>query len=229
MSEKRILIVDDEVDILNLVQFNLNNEGYFTETAETGEEALKIARTTAPHLIVLDLMLPGIDGLDVCRLLKNDKRTEDIPIIMLSAKGSEKDVIEGLEIGANDYVTKPFSPKMLMARIKAVLRGNKANASETENEIVVENMIINTDRRRVKVDNKRIDLTTTEFDILFFLIKHPGWVFTRSQIINSVKGTDYAVTDRSVDVQILNLRRKLGDIGEYVETGRGVGYRFKEL
>ncbi len=228
MNGKKILIVDDEINILNLVQYTLQQKGYIVETAKDGEFALKLARTSTPHLVLLDLMLPGIDGLDVCQLLKSDKRTEDIPIIILSAKGEERDIITGLELGASDYITKPFSPKMLVARVRAVLRGNTLQSSSSTKKVSVENMVIDIDRRRVKIGSKKIDLTTTEFDLLFFLVKHPGWVFTRSQIIDNVKGDSHIVTERSVDVQILNLRRKLGKMGNYIETVRGVGYRFKE-
>jgi len=230
MARERILVVDDEQDILELIRYNLSREGYQLDTVTTGEEALKIARDRHPDLIILDLMLPGIDGLDVCRLLKGETRTSGIPIIMLTAKGEDSDVVTGLELGAEDYMTKPFSPKVLIARVRNILRRKTRTAEEKEVKmVVIEEMKIDPSKHKVTVGKEDIDLTATEFALLMFLAKRPGWVFTRSQIINGVKGDDYPVTDRSVDVQILNLRKKLGAMGEYIETVRGVGYRFKEL
>ena len=230
MARERILVVDDEQDILELIRYNLSREGYQLDTVTTGEEALKIARDRHPDLIILDLMLPGIDGLDVCRLLKGETRTSAIPIIMLTAKGEDSDVVTGLELGAEDYMTKPFSPKVLIARVRNILRRKMRTAEEKEVKmVVIEDMKIDPSKHKVTVGKEDIDLTATEFALLMFLAKRPGWVFTRSQIINGVKGDDYPVTDRSVDVQILNLRKKLGAMGEYIETVRGVGYRFKEL
>ncbi len=230
MARERILVVDDEQDILELIRYNLSREGYQIETVTTGEEAIKVARDRHPDLIILDLMLPGIDGLDVCRLLKGETRTSDIPIIMLTAKGEESDVVAGLELGAEDYMTKPFSPKVLIARVRNILRRKTRSAEEKEVKIIViENMKIDPSKHKVTIGKEDIDLTATEFSLLLFLAKRPGWVFTRSQIITGVKGDDYPVTDRSVDVQILNLRKKLGKMGDYIETVRGVGYRFKEL
>ncbi len=230
MARERILVVDDEQDILELIRYNLSREGYQLDTVLSGEEALKIARDRHPDLIILDLMLPGIDGLDVCRLLKGETRTAGIPIIMLTAKGEDSDVVTGLELGAEDYMTKPFSPKVLIARVRNILRRKTRTAEEKEVKmVVIEDMKIDPSKHKVTVGKEDIDLTATEFALLMFLAKRPGWVFTRSQIINGVKGDDYPVTDRSVDVQILNLRKKLGTMGEYIETVRGVGYRFKEL
>lgn len=230
MARERILVVDDEQDILELIRYNLSREGYQLDTVLSGEEAIKIARDRHPDLIILDLMLPGIDGLDVCRLLKGESRTAGIPIIMLTAKGEDSDVVTGLELGAEDYMTKPFSPKVLIARVRNILRRRTRSAEEKEVKmVVIEDMKIDPSKHKVTVGKEDIDLTATEFALLMFLAKRPGWVFTRSQIINGVKGDDYPVTDRSVDVQILNLRKKLGKMGEYIETVRGVGYRFKEL
>lgn len=229
MTKERILIVDDEEDILNLISYNLEREGYKTKCVTTGEAAITAAREFEPELILLDLMLPGIDGLDVCRILKNDSKTSDIPIIMVTAKGEESDVVIGLELGANDYVCKPFSTKVLAARVKAILRrSHKSEPKEESKLVIIEEISIDIPRHTVFVENDKIDFTATEFEILLLLSKHPGWVFTRSQIINSVKGDDYPVTDRSVDVQILNLRKKLGKAGNYIETVRGIGYRFRE-
>ncbi|HPA57659.1 MAG TPA: response regulator transcription factor [bacterium] len=228
MSRERILLVDDEEDILNLVKYNLERDGYKVETVTTGEAAVRAARENVPDLILLDLMLPGMDGFDVCRILKNDKNVMKTPIVMLTAKGEDSDIVAGLELGADDYITKPFSPRVLIARVKAVLRRDSKVKEGKSPLIKVDEMEIDTVRHRVAVSGESIDLTATEFDILVYLARRPGWVFTRSQIINGVKGDDYPVTDRSVDVQILNLRKKLGDAGVNIETVRGVGYRFKD-
>jgi len=228
MPEERILVVDDEEDILELVRFNLSKEGYHVTCATTGERAVEIARSELQDLVVLDLMLPGMDGLEVTEFLKNNPDTQNIPIVMLTAKGEESDVVTGLELGADDYVTKPFSPRILVARVKAVLR-RKVKGSPDGSEVVkIHNLLIHPGRREVRVDNKPVDLTFTEFGILSHLVRRPGWVFTRSQIVDAVRAADYFVTDRSVDVQIVGLRKKLGPGGKLIETVRGVGYRFKE-
>ena len=228
MPKEQILVVDDEEDILELVRFNLSKEGYQVICAATGERAVEIARSELPDLVVLDLMLPGMDGLEAAKFLKNDPETKDIPIIMLTAKGEESDVVTGLELGADDYVTKPFSPRILMARVKAVLRRKLTEPPDGSEVVKIHNLIIHPGRHEVRVDNKPVDLTFTEFGILSYLVRRPGWVFTRSQIVDAVRGTDYFVTDRSVDVQIVGLRKKLGPGGKFIETVRGVGYRFKE-
>jgi two-component system phosphate regulon response regulator PhoB len=228
MGKERILVVDDEEDILELVRFNLAREGYKVLSAESGEDALKIARKEIPDLIVLDLMLPGIDGLEVATHLKNEANTKTIPIVMLTAKGEEADIVTGLEIGADDYVTKPFSPRILIARVKAVLRRKGKEPPEEKSVIRIHDLKVHPGRHEVLFKEKSVQLTFTEFNILHFLIRRPGWVFTRSQIVDAVRGEDYFVTDRSVDVQIVGLRKKLGAAGKYIETVRGVGYRFKE-
>jgi len=228
MPKERILVVDDEEDILELVRFNLSKEGYQAICAETGERAVEMARSEVPDLIVLDLMLPGMDGLEVTKFLKKDPETQHIPIVMLTAKGEESDVVTGLELGADDYVTKPFSPKILLARIKAVLRRNLEDPPDGSEVVKVRNLVIHSGRREVRVDGEPVDLTFTEFGVLSYLVRRPGWVFTRTQIVDAVRGSDYFVTDRSVDVQIVGLRKKLGSAGKYIETVRGVGYRFKE-
>jgi len=228
MARESILVVEDEEQILELVRFNLAKEGYRVACAATGEEALKEARTNLPDLLVLDLMLPGIDGLEVCRTLKRDPKTEHIPIVMLTAKGEESDIVAGLELGADDYITKPFSPRVLIARIRAVLRRREATTPAEHSVLRVHDIVINPGRHEVLADGKPVELTHTEFRTLHFLARRPGWVFTRSQILDAARGEDIAVTDRSVDVHIVSLRRKLGKQGEYLETVRGVGYRFKE-
>jgi two-component system phosphate regulon response regulator PhoB len=228
MKKEKILVVDDEEDILELVRYNLTRDGYNVICASTGEDGLNAAKSKLPDLVILDLMLPGMDGLDVARGLKNDKNTKDIPIVMLSAKGEEADIVTGLELGADDYIPKPFSPRILSARIRAVLR-RRMKPAGTEKEILeIHNIRIHTGRHEVMVEDEPVQLTFTEFGILEFLVKRPGWVFTRTQIVDAVKGDDYFVTDRSVDVQIVGLRKKLGTAGKYIETVRGVGYRFKE-
>lgn len=227
MAKARILAVDDEEDILELLRYNLCREGYDVICVETGEEGLEKARKELPALILLDLMLPGIDGLDVCRLLKQDPDTAEIPIIMLTAKGEESDVVTGLELGADDYITKPFSSKILIARIKAVIRRKDEASAEDDDVLKRGLLVINPGRREVIYGGKSLDMTFSEFEILYHLAKRPGWVFTRNQIVKSVKGDDYPVTERAVDVQIVGLRKKLGNAGDYIETVRGVGYRFK--
>ena len=227
MSKEQILVVDDEEDILELVRFNLSREGYDVLTAASGEAAVDAARAHLPHLIVLDLMLPGIDGLEVARILKNQPETAGIPIVMLTAKGEEPDVVAGLELGADDYVVKPFSPRILLARIRAVLRRRQRPPDPSE-VVKIHNLVIHPGRREVLADGRAVRLTFTEFGILHYLVQRPGWVFTRTQIVDAVRGTDYFVTDRSVDVQIAGLRKKLGTSGRLIETVRGVGYRFRE-
>jgi two-component system phosphate regulon response regulator PhoB len=228
MPKERILVVDDEEDILELVRYNLQKEGYRVTGASTGEEALKKARAETFDLIVLDLMLPGIDGLEVTKKLKNDQKTETVPIVMLTAKGEEADVVTGLELGADDYITKPFSPRVLIARVRTALRRKHRKAEDETSVLHIHELEIDPGRRSVLVHGQSVDLTFTEFQVLYIMARRPGWVFTRSQIVDAVRGDDYPVTDRSVDVQIVGLRKKLGAYGKYIETVRGVGYRFKE-
>lgn len=228
MPKEKILVVDDEADILELVRHHLDREGYEVICAETGEKALQRARSNAVDLIVLDLMLPGMDGLEVTKHLKKDAKTSHIPIVMLTAKGEEADVVSGLELGADDYITKPFSPRILVARTRAVIRRHARDVPDETAVIRAHNIEIHPGRRSVTIDDKPVDLTYTEFQVLSILARRPGWVFTRSQIVDLVRGDDYPVTDRSVDVQIVGLRKKLGEYGHYVETVRGVGYRFSE-
>ena len=228
MARERILVVDDEEEILELVRYNLAKEGFAVDCAPSGEAALARIRSQPPALVVLDLMLPGMDGFEVCRALKGDARTARIPVVMLSAKGEETDVVAGLELGADDYVTKPFSPKVLVARVRNVLRRRRKGADAPQEILAIRSLTIDPMRRRVLVRTKPIDLTATEFGLLLHLASQPGWVFTRGQLINAVKGADYPVTERSIDVQIAGLRRKLGPAGRDVETVHGVGYRFRE-
>lgn len=227
--KETILIVEDEEEILELVAYNLTREGYTVRTVTTGEDALKEVHRQPPDLMLLDLMLPGVDGLEVCRKVKADSVSRDLPVIMLTAKSEEADIVTGLELGADDYITKPFSRRVLLARVKAVLRRHSDAALVDENALVtIHELTINPGRHEVLYNGEAISLTLTEFRVLHFLAGRPGWVFTRSQIVEAVRGDGYPVTDRSVDVQIVGLRKKLGDAGRYVETVRGVGYRFVE-
>jgi len=233
MIRQSVLVVEDEEDIRELVSYNLLKEGYQVAGVASGEDALTAVESKTPDLILLDIMLPGLNGLKVCRKLKEDPKFQSIPIIMLTAKGEEPDIVAGLNMGADDYVTKPFSPKVLLARVQAVLRRTEAqrddSQEEDESEIVeIRDLMIHPGRHEVFVCGKPVELTATEFKLLHFLAQRPGWVFTRQQILDGVHGDNYAITDRAVDVQIVGLRRKLDSVGSYIETVRGVGYRFKE-
>jgi two-component system phosphate regulon response regulator PhoB len=228
MADEKILIVEDEEDVAELIRYNLEKNGYRVESAGTGPIALSMAESIMPDLVLLDLMLPGFDGLEVCRNLKKDPKTSSIPVVMVTAKGSEADIVTGLEMGAADYITKPFSPRILLARLRAVLRRDKPADAGEYPVVRIHDIEIDSRRHRVTVKNKAVDLTSTEFGLLRFLAARPGWVFTRYQIVDAVHGADYPVTDRSVDVQIVGLRKKLGSAGKFIETVRGVGYRMKE-
>jgi two-component system phosphate regulon response regulator PhoB len=228
MAREHILVVDDEDDILELVRYNLEKAGYRVTCSASGGDAVKAARGNVPDLVVLDLMLPGLDGLEVCTLLKNDPKTRDAAIVMLTARGEEPDIVRGLELGADDYITKPFSPRILLARIQAVLRRREAEAKEKDAILRIHDLVIHPGRHEVVMNGETLDLTFTEFRLLHYLARRPGWVFTRSQIVDAVRGEGYAVTDRAVDVQVVGLRKKLGPAGHYIETVRGVGYRMKE-
>ena len=228
MDSKKILIVEDEFDILKLIEFNLKKEGFDVIAVSDGESAIKEVRSNKPDLILLDLMLPGISGLDVCHLIQKDEGLSQIPILMLTAKGEESDVVKGLEAGADDYVIKPFSVKVLLARIKALLRRDYGQEFDKKNKPLVFNRLsIHAGQRIVKVDDKIIDLTYMEFQILFTLASHSNWVYTRSQLIDEIRGDNYIVTDRSIDFQIVGLRKKMMGKGNLIETIRGVGYRFQ--
>ena len=227
MPKEHILAVDDEEDILELIQFNLNREGYKVSTATSGEDALRKVYIKKPDLILLDLMLPDLDGFAVARKLKDDPKKRHIPIIMLTAKGEESDIVTGLELGADDYIVKPFSPRILIARVRTLLR--RLDTSNSKNDILeIKDLVIDPLKHIVSVKGEPVELTVSEFQILYFLAKKPGWVFTRSKIVDEIRGNNYAVTDRSVDVQIVGLRKKLKECGSYIETVRGVGYRFGE-
>ena len=227
MAKVKILVVDDEADIRELVRLNLTREGYEVLDCESGEQALDVSRSKGPDLVVLDLMLPGIDGLEVCKQLKADPKTARVPIVILTAKGEEADVVAGLEVGADDYVAKPFSGKVLVARVRRLLR-KAAQPADEQGTIEVYDLTIDPSRHEVWAKDRKVDLTRTEFNILRTLARRPGLVLSRYQIVDLVHGDDYPVTDRAIDVQIVSLRKKLGPCGKYIETVRGVGYRFKD-
>lgn len=226
-----LLVIEDEEDIVELMRYHLTQEGFQVHSENQGPKGLEEAQRQLPDLILLDLMLPGIDGLEICKRLKSVVRTKQIPIIMLTAKGEESDIVKGLEMGADDYITKPFSPQVLVARVKAVLRRKERlldPKKRTQDVLRMHDLVIHPGRFEVLLGQQKLQLTQSEFQILHLLAQRPGWVFTRAQIVDLVRGENYAVTDRSIDVQIVGLRRKLGQAGDYIETVRGVGYRFRE-
>ena len=229
MAREKILIVEDEVDILEVIEYNLSREGFRVLSSREGDEGVRIARSDAPDLVLLDLMLPGLDGLEVCRRLKADPVTSDIPIIMVTAKGEESDVVLGLGIGADDYVTKPFGPKELVARVKAVIRRRPmASKSGTEERIVLGDLVIDVSRHEVLVDSQPVALTPTELRLLHLLATQPGRVFTRDQLLSRVIGDGAFVIGRNIDVHIRGIRSKLGGHRDMIETVRGVGYRLRD-
>ena len=229
MAKEKILIVEDEEDIQELIRYNLEKEGFPNlKVVDSGEQAINALKTFAPDIILLDLMLPGMDGLAVCRQLKSSPETAKIPVIMLTAKSEETDIIIGLEMGADDYIAKPFSNKVLVARIKSVLRRSQQTMNEDEAGVLKRGpLVMNRGKREVTLNGESITMTFSEFEILYMLARRPGWVFTRGQIVNEVKGDDYPVTERAVDVQIVGLRKKLKGAENLIETVRGAGYRFK--
>lgn len=233
MGKINVLVVEDEADIQQLVSYNLIRAGFHVTCADSGEEAMERIRSEEIDCVLLDLMLPGMSGIEVCTAIRKVESSNEksLPIIMLTAKGEEEDVVAGLECGADDYITKPFSPKVLIARIKAVVKRAVANQLESSDSrggvIVVDGLEINKRRHEVNVDGVEVLLTTTEFGVLSLLAGKPGWVFTRQQIIDSVRGYDFLITPRAIDVQIFGLRKKMGDYGKCIETVRGIGYRYK--
>lgn len=226
MKKAKILVVDDERDIIELVSYNLEKEGFKVIAASDGEKALELVSSEEPEIIILDLMLPGIDGLDVCRELKRNDQTTSIPIIMLTAKGEESDIVIGLELGADDYITKPFSPRILVARVKAVLRRIESK-KEVPKLIRINQLSIDLVRHQVTYRGKTLILTSTEFNLLILLAQNRGRVFTRDQILDKAWKEESFVVDRTVDVHVRRLRQKLGQASRFIETVRGVGYRFK--
>jgi two-component system phosphate regulon response regulator PhoB len=228
MANEHVLIIEDEEDIVELIRFNLVRNGFKVIAAMTGDAGLRQAHSHVPDLILLDLMLPGMDGLDVCRALRRDDRTASIPIVILTARAEDSDIVAGLELGADDYVTKPFSPKVLVARIRSALRRKRQAPVQGGEPIRIRDLVINPGRHEVLAGGKPVDLTVSELRVLQLLAEKPGWVYNRDQIVTAIHGEGYAVTDRAVDVQIVGLRKKLGARAHYIETVRGVGYRFQE-
>ena len=230
MGKTVILVVEDELSIFELIRFNLEKEGFSVSGVHRGDEALKETRRLHPDLIILDLMLPGISGIDVCKKLRMEDETREIPVLMVTAKNDETDIILGLELGADDYLTKPFSPRVLIARVRALLRrrGSAEQQKVQTGPILIHGIYIDPQRHRVENLGETVSFSLTEYQILEFLARNPGWVYSRSQIISNIKGDDYPVTERSVDVQILNIRKKLGNTGNCIETVRGIGYRMQD-
>jgi two-component system phosphate regulon response regulator PhoB len=231
MATKRetILVVEDEEDILEVIRYNLMREGYRVSGVRDGEEGLKRIRQENPNLVLLDLMLPGLDGLEICRRIKKDPVTRAIPVVMVTAKGEESDVVLGLGLGADDYVVKPFSPRELVARVKAVLRRGPLVEDRGAGERIVRGpLTVDIGRHEARVDDQPITLTATEMRLLHFLAAHPGRVFTRDHLLSRVIGEHAVVIDRNIDVHIGSIRKKLGDHRDAIETVRGVGYRFQE-
>lgn len=232
MNKKTILIVEDDEDIQQLVGYNLVKAGFLVEYGDSGEQALEKIKLQSPDLILLDLMLPGMDGTEFCSVIRSNSKTNQIPIIMLTAKGEESDIISGLDHGADDYITKPFSPKILISRVKAVLRRKAKDTVpqpyDSRNVIKIDNLVIDPGRYEVRIAGEQVNLTPTEFGILQLLTQKAGWVFTRQQIIDTVRGYDYLVTPRTIDVQVFSLRKKMGEAGKKIETVRGIGYRFND-
>ena len=227
MTKPRILIIEDERALTDVLSYNLQREGYEPIVANDGQEGLRKAQTLLPDAVLLDLMLPVRNGLEVCRELRSGDRTRTLPIIMLTAKAEETDQVVGFSLGADDYVTKPFSVKVLMERIKALLRRRDADGEKTD---VVDHLNVRIDRLRHRafVEGKELDLTPTEFRLLESLLRQPGRAFARSQLMDAAIGEGAIVLERTIDVHVKSLRRKLGPAGEYIETVRGVGYRFRE-
>lgn len=225
MTNEKVLIVEDEEDIRELIHFHLFKNKYSVVEAANGEDALNTAKAEKPALILLDIMIPKVDGLEVCRRLKADPETSGAKIIFISAKGEEEDIVKGLELGADDYISKPFSPKVLMARVKTVLRRQDSEKSDV---ITFAGITLDNTKRKVLIEDKEVNLTESEYQVLKYFISSPGHVFTRSQIVNNIRGHNHAVTDRSVDTLLVALRKKMGDKGKLIQTVWGVGYRFKE-
>ncbi len=227
--DAKILIVEDERDIADLLQYNLREAGFKTDYVRNGADALQRAVEKTPDLILLDLMLPEVDGMIVCRLLKNDPRTKNIPIVMVTAKTEEKDRVAGLELGADDYIIKPFSPREVVLRVSAVLRRIQiGKQTESTKRIETHGVTIDLDKHQVLTQSGPIDLTATEFKLITLFAQSPGRVFTRDILMDVIWGQDYYGIDRTVDTHVSRLRRKLGEFGKHIETVHGVGYRFKE-
>ena len=225
---ERILVIEDEPDILEVMEYNLRREGYRVTGVRDGEEGLERIRREFPDAVLLDLMLPGLDGLELCRRVKGDPNLRAIPVIMVTAKGEVDDVVAGLEAGADDYIAKPFRPRELVARVKAVIRRGAWDDGRPQERAVFPGVVIDAARHEVLIDGESVPFTATEFKLLQFLSFNPGRVFTRNHLLNRVMGSDSAVIDRNIDVHVGAIRRKLGAHRDRVETVRGVGYRLRE-
>jgi DNA-binding response OmpR family regulator len=229
-TREKIVVIEDEADILEVLQYNLKREGYRVHASRNGENGLDIVRRENPDLVLIDLMLPGLDGLEVCKRLQADPVTSAIPVIMVTAKGEESDIVLGLQLGADDYVTKPFSPKELLARVKAVLRrGPPRETVAASDRIVRDGLVVDLAKHQVSVDGEPVTLTATEMRLLHFLAAHPGRVFSRDQLLSRAIGDHAVVIDRNIDVHVGAIRRKLGRCRDLIETIRGVGYRFQDV
>ena len=227
MKKSKIVVIEDEVDILEVINYNLSKEGFDVCSALDGEEGLALIKKEVPDLVLLDLMLPGLDGIEICRKLKTDYSTRSIPIIMVTAKGEESDIVLGLGMGADDYMVKPFRPRELMARIRSVLRRGDF-IEEGEGLVSIDELVIDINRHQVKLEGKKIVLTAMEFKLLHFLASHPGQVFTRENLLNHVSSDDTFIIDRNIDVHIRSIRKKLNKHRELIETIHRVGYRFRD-
>ena len=227
MKKQKIIVVEDEPDLVDVVTYNLKREGYLVLAAQRGDEGLNLIRSERPDLVLLDLMLPGMDGLSICRQMKSDESLKEIPIIIASAKGEESDVVIGLEMGADDYLAKPFSPRELLARIKAVLRRG-APRDVIRERLVIRGLVIDSGKHEVRIEDEIVSLTSTEFKLLHHLASSKGRAFSREQLLNKVVGMGVVVVDRNIDVHIRAVRKKLGNHSNMIQTIRGVGYRFVE-
>ena len=225
MKRNKVVVIEDEPDIVEVLSYNLKREGYNVFPVDRGDEGLNVIRNQSPDLVILDLMLPGMDGLSICQQMKSDPIVRNIPIIIISAKGEESDVVIGLELGADDYLSKPFSPRELLARVKAVLRRGPTNEDHDKDRIVFQNLVIDVPKHEVRVSDDPVNLTATEFKILYQLASQPGRAFTREQLLNRVVGLGVVVVDRNIDVHIRAVRKKLGECSHLIQTIRGVGYR----
>lgn len=230
MARQRIIAIEDEPDILEIIRYNLEKESYDFIGETDGEEGLNLVRRELPDLVLLDVMLPGIDGLEICRRLKYEAATREIPVIMVTAKSEESDIVLGLEVGADDYLSKPFGPRELVARVRAVLRRGKVPLDDDDqNRVVFDRLSIDPSRHEVVSDGKKLDLTATEFRLLYFLASNPGRVFSRQRLVKEAIGEDVYILDRNIDVHVRAIRKKLGEANDYILTVRGVGYRFADL
>lgn len=227
MAKESVLIVEDDPDIVELLQYTLEREGYPVLIARDGEKGLSEARRRKPGLIVLDLMLPGLDGLEVCRTLKADDSTRSIPVLMLTARGEESDVVLGLEFGADDYMRKPFSPRELVARIRAVLRRGQP-VTEAKLRIELGGVVLDKERFEVTVDGEVVQFTRSEFRLFWTLARHPGRVYSREDLVERLTDGEAVILDRNIDVHVSSIRKKIGDHGDMIATVRGVGYKIRD-